>query len=295
MSIQYIPQGVTLTSSSFATSGSYALTAKWNSGTASLAGHGLNAVGLPGDTYIQSSSQDLSNVGSQGLTLLVITTGSTGFRIATSSFETGSMPGYIGPIDGVDPTLNLVKGRTYQFLIRGQPPTLVESTFKITNNGASAYTFDIGAIGNNPSLTLVRGYRYEFRVNASGHPFWIQNSSGAYNPSNVLGESNGVYNNGQQSAVIQFIVPITAPNTLYYVCQFHSLMAGTINIVDDGQYRFRIQSSAGQGGTIYNTGVTNNNIASGSLTFKVPTGAPGTLYYGSPDSNAFGGTINISS
>jgi hypothetical protein len=45
-------------------------------------------------------------------------------------------------------------------------------------------------------------------------------------------------------------------------------------------------------GTPYNTGVTNNNIFSGVLTFSVPTNAPSTLYYICPI-HFFSGQINI--
>ena len=65
-------------------------------------------------------------------------------------------------------------------------------------------------------------------MNASGHPFWIKTSAGtgtgnAYN--------YGVTSNGAQLGVILFTVPMSAPSTLYYNCQYHSAMAGTINIV----------------------------------------------------------------
>jgi len=41
-------------------------------------------------------------------------------------------------------------------------------------------------------------------------------------------------NNGTQSGTLTFVVGSDAPNTLYYVCQYHSGMAGVINIVNSG-------------------------------------------------------------
>jgi hypothetical protein len=102
-------------------------------------------------------------------------------------------------------------------------------TYTVTNSGASAYVID-GA--NNPTLNLLRGFTYEFDVNASGHPFWIQTVPAPYSSGNVY--NNGVTNNGAQVGKITFAVPFDAPNTLYYVCEFHSSMAGTINITDVG-------------------------------------------------------------
>ena len=99
------------------------------------------------------------------------------------------------------------------------------TTIVVTNSGTSAYVVN-GS--NNATLSLYRGVTYIFEVNASGHPFWIQTSSGAYNAGNVV--SSGVTNNGAQVGNIIYQVPDDAPSTLYYVCQNHSAMAGTINI-----------------------------------------------------------------
>ncbi len=78
----------------------------------------------------------------------------------------------------------------------------------------------------------MRGFTYTFSVNASGHPFWIQSVSGAYSSGNIY--NTGVTNNGAQVGTITFDVPYDAPSTLYYVCQYHASMAGTINISDLG-------------------------------------------------------------
>jgi hypothetical protein len=101
--------------------------------------------------------------------------------------------------------------------------------FVVTNSGASAYTIDGES---NPTLTLVRGRTYVFDINASGHPFWIQTVSGAYNSQNVY--NDGITGNGTQVGTLTWVVGQSTPDTLYYVCQFHSAMQGTINIIDEG-------------------------------------------------------------
>ena len=103
-------------------------------------------------------------------------------------------------------------------------------SFSVTNSGASSYTFTGDISGTNPTLTLVRGNYYQFTINATGHPFWIQTTSGGYNAGNVY--STGITNNGTASGSLIFRVPTSAPDTLYYYCQFHSSMGGTINIVN---------------------------------------------------------------
>ena len=104
--------------------------------------------------------------------------------------------------------------------------TQTVSAFVVTNAGAGAYVIDGSS---NPSLTLQRGFTYRFQVNASGHPFWIKTAA-------VTGTGNaystGVTNNGIDVTTIVFNVPLDAPSTLYYICQYHGGMVGTLNIVN---------------------------------------------------------------
>ena len=105
----------------------------------------------------------------------------------------------------------------------------VTSKWVVGNNSNNHFTFTgPGGLSSSddPTIYLARGQTYEFNVNASGHPFHIQTSSGAYNSSNLY--TTGVTNPGAAVGVIKFSVPFSAPNTLYYVCQNHSAMAGTI-------------------------------------------------------------------
>jgi len=126
-----------------------------------------------------------------------------------------------------------IKGQTAFLAVTTTPTTILKNegssagtTIVVTNSGASAYV--VGG-SNNATLNLTRGATYTFQVNAVGHPFWIQTSSGAYNAANVV--TSGIRNNGIELGYITFQVPADAPNTLYYVCQNHSAMAGTINVV----------------------------------------------------------------
>ena len=53
-----------------------------------------------------------------------------------------------------------------------------------------------------------------------------------YDSANVY--NNGVTNNGTGSGIITFVVPSDAPDTLYYVCQYHGNMGNSISIVNEG-------------------------------------------------------------
>lgn len=96
------------------------------------------------------------------------------------------------------------------------------TVINVTNSGAGAFV--VSGV-SNPTLSLVRGNRYSIVVNATGHPFWIQTVSGAYSSGDIY--SAGVTNNGTDSGTITFDVPVDAPQ-LYYACQYHSSMAGSI-------------------------------------------------------------------
>jgi len=96
-------------------------------------------------------------------------------------------------------------------------------TYTVTNSGSDAYL--VNGVSNG-TLNLIRGNRYIIDVNASGHPFWIQTVSGAYSSGNIY--NTGVTNNGAQVGTIIFEVPLDAPTNLYYACQYHSSMVGSI-------------------------------------------------------------------
>jgi|LakMenEpi03Aug12_release.lakeMendotaPanAssembly.Ray.scaffolds.fasta_scaffold37720_5 hypothetical protein len=104
--------------------------------------------------------------------------------------------------------------------------TVEPNTFNVTANGSSNYVINGSS---NPTLSIIEGQAYTFNINAVGHPFWIKtvSSTGTGNA-----YSSGVTNNGTDNGTISFVVPYDAPSTLYYNCQLHSAMAGTINVTD---------------------------------------------------------------
>ena len=103
--------------------------------------------------------------------------------------------------------------------------------FTVTNQGVSAYVFSGSGLSNaqNPTLSFVRGRSYTFDINTSGHPFLIK-SVASTGTNNLF--SDGVSGNGIEVGTITFTVPDDAPNLLFYVCEFHGSMAGSINITD---------------------------------------------------------------
>ena len=102
------------------------------------------------------------------------------------------------------------------------------TSLNVSNNGASNYIIDSAS---NPTLTLERDTTYTFNLSVSGHPFWIKTA-----PNTGTGDqfNTGVTNNGAETGTLTFTPDSAAPSTLYYICQFHSGMVGTINIVAAG-------------------------------------------------------------
>ena len=92
---------------------------------------------------------------------------------------------------------------------QGQMNPNVDYTFtpggdSMGNDLNSAYNISNRLVsGSNPTLTLVRNVNYTFNVNASGHPFWINETPGT-------GTENSydywVTNNGEDNGQIIFLV-----------------------------------------------------------------------------------------
>lgn len=107
----------------------------------------------------------------------------------------------------------------------GLAHTATADVFTVVNNSTIAYT--INGV-DNPTLNLVKGQTYTFNVSAIGHPFYIKTAQITGTGSQF---STGVTNNGAQNGTVTFVVPNSAPNPLFYNCQFHSGMTGTLNIL----------------------------------------------------------------
>ena len=172
-----------------------------------------------------------SITGPAGPTGVTGPTGANGSSIQGPTGATGAT-GSAGPTGATGPTGAGLQGPTGPTGATGPAggptgPTGVSiiENYQVTNSGSGAY--NINGL-SNASLTLVRGQTYFFTVNATGHPFWIKTSqtTGTGDQYNT-----GVVNNGDDSGGITFTVDSTAPNTLYYICQFHSPMTGIINII----------------------------------------------------------------
>jgi hypothetical protein len=97
--------------------------------------------------------------------------------------------------------------------------------YYVTNSGNGGYLVN-GIL--NGTINFAKGKRYRIFVNATNHPFWIQTVPGGYSLANVY--SSGVTNAGADNGSIIVELPQDAPSSLYYACQYHSSMAGSISV-----------------------------------------------------------------
>jgi len=114
----------------------------------------------------------------------------------------------------------------------------------VTNSGSSAYLFNSHYSGNNPTLYLEGGKTYALNLSVSGHPFHLQTVSGAYSSGNAYTTglthhaADGTVTTGasallKESGTLYIDVPSGSDTTIYYACQYHSSMAGSIILQDD--------------------------------------------------------------
>ena len=109
-------------------------------------------------------------------------------------------------------------------------------TWTLTANAQSDYIFSgdgFPTSQNDPTLYLIRGQTYKFVNNTGGHPFRIQ-STGAQAGGGTQYNSGVTNQDAGNGTTLTFIVPMDAPDTLYYQCTAHPAMFGTITILSQG-------------------------------------------------------------
>ena len=109
----------------------------------------------------------------------------------------------------------------------------------VTHNGSGNYLFNSHYSGANPTLHLSPGKTYAFHLNIAGHPFFLQTVTGAYssgNPYNTglthVADDGTVTTGANAQLKVSGILYVNTPQgysaDIYYVCQYHSSMQGTI-------------------------------------------------------------------
>jgi len=106
----------------------------------------------------------------------------------------------------------------------------------VTNSGASAYRFDQYGTDNNPTIYAINGTTIAFNLQATGHPFLIQNGAGVnYNTGLIHVATNGTVSTGanaqgKDSGTLYWKIPTGISGGYRYQCSVHAPMVGSISI-----------------------------------------------------------------
>ena len=109
------------------------------------------------------------------------------------------------------------EGPAYRFIFEA----INASNYQVSGPGLTAQS-------NDPTLYFRKGNTYYLDNTATGggHPLLLKTTPGTGTGNQYTTGVSGSGSNG----IIIFEVPMNAPSTLYYQCQFHTNMVGTINI-----------------------------------------------------------------
>ena len=131
----------------------------------------------------------------------------------------------------------IVNYREYYWLPNGPEPVTIfgeleatESTYTVVSSDQGdnvAYIFSPDGLTANPRLTLYRGIKYRFEINAPGKPFAIKTR---VEPGESWFYDTGVSERNVEVGVVEFEVPYEAPDLLYYMDNEDPETAGMIDI-----------------------------------------------------------------
>lgn len=108
----------------------------------------------------------------------------------------------------------------------------IQSTFTVKTVDEEdnvAYIFTPNGLTRNPVIRLFRGQTYKFDVSAKGHPFSIKTSrtSGSLDKYN-----DGVSAHSIENGILEFTVPMDAPDILFYVSDSAVDTGGIFKVLD---------------------------------------------------------------
>ena len=143
----------------------------------------------------------------------------------------------------------------------------------VTNSGMN---YLINGVTNG-TINFKKGKKYRIIVNAPGHPFWIQTVNSGYSVGNLY--STGITNAGTDNGSIIVELSQSAPDNLYYVCQYHSMMRGSINSYSTDVIEYATSSAA----TAYtissaNSGKMTEFTASTDVAITIPSDPSNTTW-----------------
>ena len=200
-----------------------------------------------------------------------ITISSSGGGVSSNSFETIAVAGQSSVVaDSATDTLTLVAGTGISITTNASTDTVtITNTVSsgataftglsdaagltvdkfylpaitmlvVTNNGATAYRFDQYGTTDDPTIFALNGTTIAFNLQATGHPFLIQDGTGTnYSTGLVHVTTAGVVTTGasaqgKDSGTLYWKIPDTVSGSYRYQCGSHAGMIGTITVKNFG-------------------------------------------------------------
>ena len=139
----------------------------------------------------------------------------------------------------------------------------------------------------------------KFSIELTANNMGDSSSSSSTLPVTVVNSGAGTqYTSGWTTtgSTSSFVVPSDAPNALYYYCQNHDGMGGSISVSSASTTTHTVTVVSSSAGTQYTSGWTASGTpgSSGGInTFIAPSNAPNTLYYYCGNHSGMGGAINM--
>ena len=111
--------------------------------------------------------------------------------------------------------------------------------YTLTASGGKFYIAggEFSSATSNPVLNLQRGSTYTFdysdsSISSGSHVLGFSSADTNTNNSGAVAYTTGITDNTVDK-IITFVVPASAPDTLYYYCTAHNAMGNTMNIAED--------------------------------------------------------------
>jgi hypothetical protein len=110
----------------------------------------------------------------------------------------------------------------------------------VTNNGTTAYRFDQYGTTDDPTIFAINATTIAFNLQASGHPFLIQDNTGTnYNTGLIHVSTGGTVSTGasaqgKESGTLYWKIPDSISGTYRYQCSAHAGMVGNITVKNFG-------------------------------------------------------------
>ena len=150
-----------------------------------------------------------------------------------SAFKGNTLDGGTRPRSAVVNVSIGINSPNPEFPFFGRNENYVGQTrnFTVGNNGSSDYTFSgtdattTHTNANDPTLTVTKGDTLVLNLNASGHPFLVNDANGSF-----AGATTTSGDNETGEVTIDTSQISGTSGTLTYVCQYHGGMTGTIEV-----------------------------------------------------------------